>query len=102
MFAFEEDTFLEHDDEDTVAFSEISHLLYQMQGQVFPNQEAAFLMQFADNIGRRVVVIFRELFLQQNIFIGTAVSVYNLSEVFSGINCISMLLKVVKDNLQPF
>ena len=90
MFAFEQDAFLEHDDEDAVAFPQVAHLLYQMQGQVFPNQEAAFLMQFADNIGRRVVVIFRELLLQQDVFVGAAVLGYNRSEAVSGMSRISM------------
>ena len=90
MFAFEQDAFLEHDDEDAVAFPEIAHLLYQMQGQVFPNQEAAFLMQLADNIGRRVVVIFRELFLQQDVFISAAVLGNNRSEAIPRMSRIPM------------
>ena len=78
--------FFKHDDADTVAFSEIPHLLYQMQGQVFPNKKAAFLIHFTDNIGRRVVIIFRELLLQQNVFIGAAVLGYNRSEAVSGMS----------------
>ena len=42
--AIEQNTFLEHDDLDTVRFAGIAHLFNQMQGEVFPNAEMFLLV----------------------------------------------------------
>ena len=87
--AFEQNTFLKHDDLDAVRFVRIAHLLNQMQGEVFPDAEMLFLVKFVDDIRRvKLVISRRRLSLQLYILVGAAVAEDGSSELISGIELV--------------